>query len=67
MFELKFHNVARAIELNNKNDNKNFLIDLLKDKTQAIKNINKIKGILFPDTINPIIIKINDRSNNKYK
>jgi len=64
---LKFHNVARAIELNNKNDNKNFLIDLLKDKIQVIKNINKIKGILFPATINPIIIKINDRSNNKYK
>ena len=29
MFELKFHNVAKAIVLNNKNDNRNFLIDLL--------------------------------------
>ena len=39
----------------------------LKDKTQVIKIINKIKGILFPATINPTIIRINDRNNNKYK
>ena len=61
MFEFKFHNVVKDIMLNNKNDNKNFLIDLLKDKTQAIRIINRIKGILFPAIINPTIIKINDR------
>ena len=67
MFEFKFHNVVKAIVLNKKNDNRNFLIDLLKDRTQVIRIINKIKGILFPAIINPTIIKTNDRNNNIYK
>ena len=67
MFGFTFHNAVKVIVLNNKNDNRNFLIDLFKDKTQVIRIINKIKGILFPAIINPVIIKMNDRDNNKYK
>ena len=67
MFEFKFHNVVINIAFNKKNNHNNFFIDLLKDKTAVIKTINKIKGILFPAIINPVIIKMNDRDNNKYK